>query len=547
MTDNLTFKTDTEGLKNALLWINSNIEKLNLDRKEQMQSELIAEESLVALARHATNNDIVEISLIQHLKSTYLYISAKGSELTTGEIATDTSLKDIAEQTDNIRAQAYIQKLMVKAYANLVNYSNKNGVNTVKIQIHKNRISSTQLSLCSIGLAIVLGLILRNFGNEGITNVLCESIFSPIQTILMNLLFCVVGPVVFFSIISATSSFSDITSLGKVGIKVFATYIATSVSALLISVGLVQIFKPGTFGSVIVDSVMTSDSASITFKNALLGIVPSNLLQSFLDDNMLQLILIAILIGICINTMGQYSKILHELFEAFNALFLQMMKLVCKTIPLLLFVSISTLMITTDIRIMKSLGQMMLLYILSTVCVLVLYCLILLINGINPLIFIKKYLPTGISIGFIQSSNAGIPINMEACEQLGISKKIYAFSIPLGATINMDGNVIASTIVMLTFARMCGINMPPAAMITFCLTIILMSVVTPGVPGAALSMWTILFTTIGLPASIFPLAITMHTLIDTPGTFSNVTGDVVASLVVAKSEHQLDMEIFKKK
>lgn len=361
----------------------------------------------------------------------------------------------------------------------------------------------------------------------------------------MNMLFCTVGPIVFFSIISSVSSFTDLSSFGRIGVKVFATYCITSIFAVLLGVGIVTILQPGEFGSIVVTEVSADAQSVVSLKDTILGMVPDNIVKSFLENNTLQLIVLSVIIGISINVLGQHGKMIHDLFEAFNALFLQIIKFLSKLIPLVIFCSLSMFIIASDAQSILSILQILLLSLLGMVLMIGVYSLMLLISGVNPLYFLKKYLPTGMSVGVIQSSNAGIPINMSACDRLGVPKKIYSFSIPLGATINMDGDTVCTSVMLLTFARLCGISLDLSTLITLCLTILLFSMATPGVPGATVGFFAIYFSMLGLDQSLFPLAITLSTVMDMFITFQNVTGDVAATVMVAKTEKLLDITKYK--
>lgn len=545
LMEKIRVQANSAGTETALKWVNEKITQLKLSKKDEMQEELMAEESIVSLMRHARENDIIEIGIGRRFNSTYLYFSASGSELNYGEIATELSSDEILSQTDDIKAQAYIQNLMAKAFADKIHYSRKNGINTVRLLVKKSKINSAKLSGLAIALAVVFGLIFRFFCPQTVNDVLCDSVFSSIQNVFMNMLFCTVGPIVFFSIISSVSSFTDLSSFGRIGVKVFATYCMTSIVAILIGVGIVTILQPGEFGSIVVTEVSADAQSVVSLKDTILGMVPDNIVKSFLENNTLQLIVLSVIIGISINVLGQHGKMIHDLFEAFNALFLQIIKFLSKLIPLVIFCSLSMFIIASDAQSILSILQILLLSLLGIVLMIGVYSLMLLISGVNPLYFLKKYLPTGMSVGVIQSSNAGIPINMSACDRLGVPKKIYSFSIPLGATINMDGDTICTSVMLLTFARLCGISLDLSTLITLCLTILLFSMATPGVPGATVGFFAIYFSMLGLDQSLFPLAITLSTVMDMFITFQNVTGDVAATVMVAKTEKLLDITKYK--
>ena len=171
---------------------------------------------------------------------------------------------------------------------------------------------------------------------------------------------------------------------------------------------------------------------------------------------------------------------------------------------------------------------------------------ILIVGRLNPLTFFKKNLEGMVTSFSLCSSSAMMPVNMRICtEKMGISPKVSSFSIPLGATVNMDGSCINLTMSALFLAKMYGINVPTSTLISMAVTIILLSVGSPGVPGAGLVCIAVVLRCIGCPLEAVGLIMTVYPFVDLLITMSNTTGDMAATLVVAKSEHLLDERVFK--
>nr|MCR5106708.1 dicarboxylate/amino acid:cation symporter [Lachnospiraceae bacterium] len=167
--------------------------------------------------------------------------------------------------------------------------------------------------------------------------------------------------------------------------------------------------------------------------------------------------------------------------------------------------------------------------------------LLLLFAGLNPLIFLKKYLPAMISAFTLSSSNAALPSSMKACEEIGISKKIYSFSLPLGSTINMDGSCITLMVTAMFFAKIFGIPITGSVLFSLFISIMILSVGSPGVPGGVLVCITLLVPQIGIPAEAASIVMGMYPLVSMMQTCANVTGDAVVSAIVAKKENELDV------
>ena len=170
--------------------------------------------------------------------------------------------------------------------------------------------------------------------------------------------------------------------------------------------------------------------------------------------------------------------------------------------------------------------------------------LLLLFARLNPLKFISKYYPAMISAFTLSSSNAALPSSIRQCKKLGISEKVYSFSLPLGATINMDGSCITLMISALFFARIYQLPMDGSMLLQLFIAIIVLSVGAPGVPGGNLVCLTLLIPQIGVPAEAISLLIGLYPIISMMQTMANVTGDAVVTTIAARTEKMVDLKAF---
>ena len=262
---------------------------------------------------------------------------------------------------------------------------------------------------------------------------------------------------------------------------------------------------------------------------------------------MLQLIFLAVLCGVAAGLIGKYSEMVKDLFEAFNDLFLKMTTLIIKVMPLAVFCSICSMMLSMGIDSIRSVLGIFGTFLFGLVALTVLYCLIMLLfGGISPVAFLKKYTPVMLQVFSMASSNASIPINMEACAKLGIDKKIYSLSIPLGATLNMDGTCVHLAVFALALAQTYGVQVSEATLVGMIVSIIVLSMGAPGIPGSGLICLSVLLAQMNVPVEAVGLVMGIDALVGMFRTVGNCAGDVVASLVVAKKEHALNMETYNK-
>jgi Na+/H+-dicarboxylate symporter len=359
----------------------------------------------------------------------------------------------------------------------------------------------------------------------------------------------VVTPVVFFSIVSCIGQFTNLPEMGKIGGKVFLLYLTTTFLATGAGIGTFYLFRPGSAiaGMTLADaSSLTSQTISVSFKDTIVGIVPANFLSPFLEANMLQLIFLAVFCGIAVGMIGQYSKILTDLFTACNELFLKITVLLVQFMPVAAFCSILAMILQTGADTLLAVLSIFAVFAIALAVMMVLYCLLMLLFArLSPIPFLKKYTSTMLQVFSVASSNAALPLNIEACQKkLGISPKVYSLALPLGATVNMDGTCIYLGVFALALARVYGVEVPAAALMSIVISIIVLSIGAPGIPGSGLICLSVLLSQLGVPLEAVGLIMGIDPLIGMMRCMSNCLGDVAVCCIVAKSEKLMDMDIY---
>ena len=296
----------------------------------------------------------------------------------------------------------------------------------------------------------------------------------------------VIAPVVFFSIISCVVQFTDLSEMGRIGGKVLAYYLLTTMTAMAVGLGAFHLFQPGgavEMGQLADTSSITSQTMNVSILDTIVGIVPPNFIRPFLESGMLQLIFMAVLFGIAVGMIGKYSEMLRSFFEACNELFLKVTTLIIKVMPVAIFCSITSTILKTGLETLVSVLTIFETYLFALACMIGVYSLLLLLKGrLSPIPLLRKYAPTMLQVFSMSSSNASIPINMEFCEKkLGIGRKVYSLSIPLGATINMDGTCINLAVFSLAIAKAYGVEITGSAIFSLVITIFVLSMGAPGI------------------------------------------------------------------
>ena len=540
---------DIQCVPDGVSFIQSSLEECGSERKSIIRMLLLTEELLVKLIGSQTKESegSVWIQVTSIFGETRIRIWGKGEKLEIPESMT--SLAD----ADDPEAEEVIRNIVLKAYQDNMDMKYRNGINTVSIRVTASRYRQLLLTLGAMVLGIFTGIILKMFVPQTFTVILSDDLFSPVSTMFLNAVKFVVAPLVFFSIASCIGDYGDMKALGRIGGKVIGTYFFTSLLAVFLGAGIYGIFRIGdpALAGAVTDAASSaiekSTAVSTSAKDMIMGIIPSDIITPFLNMDMLQVIFIAFLLGFTTKKIGQYSETFRTALNTGNAVFSQATAIIISFMPLSVFCSMAKMIISLDIKnLLKLLTWPATIYFADILMICVYGLLLLIVGRLNPVTFFRKFSPAMLSAFTMASSSATIPVSIEICkDRLGIAKKVYSFSIPLGATINMDGSCITQMISALFMAKIFGVPMTMSLVFSMALTIFVLSVGAPGVPGGALFCIALLLPQYGIPVEGISLIMGLYSLVGMMQTCVNVTGDATVTTIVAKSEGLMDMEKFK--
>ena len=540
------FELSEKGIIEALEFLGDELHKKKVSEKDSIKTRLLAEECLFKLKKDASEKITFEIWIRSVLGSVTTKIKCKGKEInfTDALELSGTDFENAFDDEMDDNAVEMIQNMLLKGFADKFKISRKKNINYIDIITKRDPQMTLYVTLSAIVLAVVVGLCMRLFLSENIYNGFCNTVLQPVKTIYMNLLSMIVGPVVFLSMITCMMQFSDLRSFGRIGGKAMGIYMFTSLIAGITGIGVFYLFQPGTEGSFV--SMITKQetvSTTISFIDTIIKIFPSNIVGAFYDNDVLQILIMGMFMGIVANLIGEKGKILQDFFEAMNELFLKMVMLLAKLIPLITFCSVMILILTTGTDALLSLLALIGTLLAGLSVLIITYSImILLIAKVSPFPFLKRYVPTALNVFSLSSSSASMPLNMDFCKKIGISPRVYSFTIPFGATINMDGVMVAFMTGVLFMAKTFGVAIDSSHIIILVVSGLLLSMATPGVPGSALVACTVLLNQMGVPMDCLPLVMIYLTITDMICTVSNTTGDVAASVIVASTEKMLDKD-----
>jgi len=410
-----------------------------------------------------------------------------------------------------------------------------------------------------MGLGILFGLIAVWTGFEGFTT----DWVKPWGTIFLKLLKLIAVPLIFVSLVKGISSLTDITKLSRIGYKTIVIYMITTVFATTVGLAMVNIFKPGDvfpddkqeqyreqFGGQV---ELRQESAREIEKQSPLfffeDMIPENFFKAAGDNSkMLQIIFFAILFSIALVLVpGQKTQVVKDFFDGLNDVILKIVDLIMRFAPIGVFALMAALVVdfSGDADIFTALGMYMLTVIIG---------LFLLILGLYPLMmrifagfritaFMKAILPAQLVAFTTSSSAATLPVTMkQATNELGVSKTIANFVLPVGVTINMDGTSCYQAIAAVFIAQVFGIDLTLVQQLTIVLTATLASIGSPGIPSGSIVMLIIVLNSVGLPVEGLALILGVDRPLDMLRTVVNITGDSTVSSIVARSEGELGQE-----
>ena len=387
----------------------------------------------------------------------------------------------------------------------------------------------------ALGLGIVAGLIFLAAG-EGAVN-FASTYIKPIGTIFLNLLKFIVVPIVITSIIQGVVSLSDIKKVGTIGLRTLIYYFCTTAIAITIGLIFANIFKGGY--KVLETSDLAYEAAEPTpIMDTIVNIFPSNLFQPMVDASMLQIIVIALFIGFGIIIAGEKGQLFKEVIDSIYEVFMVIMKGIIKVTPIAVFCLITPVVAVNGPEVLGSLALVLLTaYIAYFVHALVTYSTAVSTLGhMNPITFLKGAFPAFLFAFSSTSSIATLPVSMECAEKLGARKDVASFTLPLGATVNMDGTAIYQGVCAIFIASCFGIQLTFGQMLTIVLTATLASIGTAGTPGAGMIMLAMVLQSVGLPVEGIALVAGVDRIFDMGRTGINVVGDISAAVIVSDYE-----------
>ena len=411
--------------------------------------------------------------------------------------------------------------------------------------VYNSYMSLTSKILIGMLSGLIFGSIISLLGLEAnpfIKVYLIDGFLNIGGQIFISLLKLMVVPLVFFSLTSGVSSLDKDLSLGRIAGKTLGLYLITTAIAISIGLSIAFFLNPGNNLD-----LQTSTSLAIpespNIKDIILNIIPSNPVQAMADGNMLQIIVFSILVGIAIRGLGDSVIIIKDVISNITDIVLKLVMYIINIAPYGVFCLMSVLFAEKGLTVLGDLSF----YFFIVVSALLIHgfltysALLILFVKINPFSFFDKIKSLMLFAFSTSSSNATIPVTLKTViDNIGVNRKVASFTVPLGATINMDGTAIMQGVATVFIANAYSIDLLLTDYLMVILTATLASIGTAGVPGVGLIMLAMVLNQVGLPVEGIGLIIGVDRLLDMLRTVVNVTGDSAVSTIVANSENQLE-------
>lgn len=420
-------------------------------------------------------------------------------------------------------------------------------------------LKKTNYLTIAILIALILGIIIGGLLNLYTVEINQSKFLSSFYDILIQVfdvggrlfiksLKMMMVPLVFVSIVCGTCSLVDIKQLGRIGAKTVSLYMLTTALAISIAIVIANLSFDSQSLKVLSKDVKPFLSMSPQpIKEVIVDLIPANPFSSFVEEKMIQIIFFAIFFGLAISSIKEKGREIVNLFESFNLVVTKMVIWLTYFAPIGVFCLITKTFATVGF---KNISNLLIYFVVLLGCLLlqlfITYPAILfLFSRLNPLKLLKKMVPTLLFAFSTSSSNATLPITKKAVEEdLGVDRSLTSFSIPLGATINMDGTAMMQGVATIFIASIYGIELTLAQMATVVLTATLASIGTAGVPGVGLIMLVMVLQQVGLPIDAIGLILGVDRLLDMTRTAVNISGDAVVTCIVAKSEGKINLQTY---
>ena len=410
------------------------------------------------------------------------------------------------------------------------------------------KISLSNWILIGMILGLATGIILNFFVPDSFFKniILIDNIFYLGGSLFINLMRMLVVPLVFCSIVVGAASISDIRKIGTIGGRTIGIYLITTALAVTIALLIGILVKPGAGLNMVAAAQSSNVTLNQTMTDTILNMVPDNPINSLASGDMIPVIIFALLIGIILAKLKEETELVGKFFAQGNRIMMEMTSIVMKFAPIGVFCLMVRTFAGLGFEGLLPLGKyiMCVLIGLAIQAFIVYPSMLVVFTRLNPIRFFRKFISVMFFAFSSSTSNTTIPLNLDKLSEMGVSLEVSSFTIPLGATINMDGTAIMQGVAVMFAAQAYGMDLGLSALITVIFTAVMASIGTAGVPSVGLITLTMVFNSVGLPVQAIGIIFGIDHILDMFRTAVNVTGDAICTLIVSFKNKSLDVDVF---
>ncbi len=536
----LRFRLTLETLGDVSEQLASFLREHRADEKEVQTALLLLEEISVRFFEHSP-----DIPVIVRVRNRFGNISL----LLENEAEDYNPISEIKDW--GTESEDYFRTLIFRANAEKLDYARQNSKNVVVIKARKPKYHMMALALLMLVAGTLLGLILVHTLSPERAALLDYEIFDTIRTLFFNALGMLIVPMIFCSVVTTIAGLSSLADTGRLGGRAIRTYFLTTVLAILVGFGSAFLLLPRKF-SASVQSIAAGSSAGnatdLLDRDAIISLIPKNLVDPILNANIMQVMLLAVFVGIALGILGEKLQIVSKFIEDLTQLFQLLVNMVAAFMPLVTLVAMASLIITVGLPVIPLLLRLVAAEFFALLVLWLLYSVQLLVHGLSPVSFWKAIPGFFKKTGLPNYSGAYLPYSMELCTRtFGVSPRVASFTTSLGATVNMDGACIHFVLCSVLFARLYGVELNGQMLTTIALAVFILSLGDSAVQNSSLLSMTSILTLIGVPTSALGLILGVDQFLDMIRCGSNILGDLAGTLTIAKSEQELDLDKYHKK
>ncbi len=528
---NQIFRVSGINYGEAVEWLDGELSKTKATEEERLTAQLLFEECFTRMEESCADAETfsAELRVRRRWGDVSFRLSAKGEAFN--------PLKAMKKPQEDEEEEDFGLVILL-SHKNNVSYARENGENIISVKVHEAGGKQTGKVFAALALGIVCGLLMKTCLNEALARWIDHMFFHAAQEMFMSALMMMVAPMVFFAVLSGITGISDTADVGRLGGKLVGVSLLKLLVTSVIGISAGALLFPNASPDLLSAIAEGGAPPDFSLRDMLVGIIPRSLLKPFVDGGILQVLFLACFLGVLINRAGDRAMMAKEAIEFLNRLCMDMMGVIVQFIPLLVFVSMADLMLSTGLDALLPLGMILVGDAVGVALVFIACAAFAAaFGGASPVSFFKELVGFAPVPFAINSSNACLPQTIDFCEgKFGVNRKLAMFTLPVGIQFNMNSTGFYIAIVTVLMARTCGIALDAETLLSLFISLFIVSFTLPGCPGSALIGLSSVFAAVGVPMGAVTVFLCIDPIASMINTVGNVASNIASTLIAGKPQ-----------